>query len=188
MVFSLFFTPNLARYVLQITIFGALNKKLSTQVKKPLYWRSGTVYFDRMPDINVVRELVMTHTSFSFSRSGGKGGQNVNKVNTKVLALFPIEVLVAVFSEATVTRVRTRLSNRINRDGMLFVQVDEERTQGRNREIAYKKLSSLLAGALKKLPVRKKTVPGKRAKEARLQKKRHRSEKKIQRRFSPDET
>jgi ribosome-associated protein len=128
-----------------------------------------------MLNSNSIKEYIERNAEFSFSRSGGPGGQNVNKVNTKVTVRLPISDM-DFFSEKEIKKLNNRLGNRINSEGDLVLQVREERSQKKNREIAERRLLSLLQGALKERKKRKSTKPSRSAKERRLQEKKHRSE------------
>jgi ribosome-associated protein len=122
-----------------------------------------------------IRESISRNVTFQFSRSGGPGGQNVNKVNTKVLARIAISDIEGL-SEYESALVKERLTSRIHQDGSIAVQVREERSQAANREIAVARLVSLVSSAARHDPLRIPTKPGKAAKEKRLGSKRIRSQ------------
>lgn len=112
-----------------------------------------------------------------FARSGGPGGQNVNKVESKVIVRWNVEESGA-FSDVEKKMIYERLSNRINKDLELFIDCDEERSQLRNREIAIRKINELVGGAIIPPKVRKKTRPSRSQKEKRLEDKKRVGEKK----------
>lgn len=111
---------------------------------------------------------------FKFSRSGGPGGQNVNKVNTRVTVLFDIAGARG-FSDSQKRRILKRLATRANKDGVIRVVSQKYRTQKANREAAVERLGELLRGALKKKAVRKKTAIPEHARQKRLEEKKRRS-------------
>lgn len=115
--------------------------------------------------------------SFKTARSGGKGGQNVNKVETAVEALWPVNSS-SVFTEEEKDLIHIKLSNRINKEGYLIVRSTETRSQLENKQIAQKKMLELVN---KSLIIQKKRKPSKipkSIKEKRLESKRKTSEKK----------
>lgn len=116
----------------------------------------------------------------SFSRSGGPGGQNVNKVNTQVTLHVPLGGL--ALSEAERERLVERLSNRITAENELVVQCSETRSQAQNREIALSRALSLIDHALQPQRTRRPTRPSRAARERRLERKRVRAERKRLRR------
>jgi ribosome-associated protein len=126
----------------------------------------------RIKDSLVIKE---GDIRYRYSRSAGPGGQNVNKLNTRVTLLFNVAGSRCLTDEQKQT-VFNRLSTRISEDGLLKVVSQRHRTQRANRRAAQKRLIDLLSEALKKIPVRKATeIPGF-ASEKRLRRKRHHSE------------
>ncbi|MGP1457891.1 MAG: alternative ribosome rescue aminoacyl-tRNA hydrolase ArfB [Treponema sp.] len=128
-------------------------------------------------DIILLRKSIMLNARFGFSRSGGKGGQNVNKVNTKVHASIAVGML-AGLTEDERHRLRSRLGTAVNKDGEIFVDVQDERFQERNRELALKRLEARVLGALAVKKRRIKTKPTRAAKERRLKVKKIASDRK----------
>lgn len=111
------------------------------------------------------------------SRSGGPGGQNVNKVNTKVTLRFKVSSS-EVLNETQKRLLLKKLSSRLSTDGMLIVSSQEERSQIQNKEIVIKKFCNLVQKNLKPQKPRKATKPTKASKEKRLKEKKEVSEKK----------
>ena len=107
------------------------------------------------------------------SRSSGPGGQNVNKVNTKVEIHFNVQ-LSAGLSASEKELICKTLKNRINSAGELVVKSQSERTQLSNRKKAFEKLLFLLSAALTEKPERKPTAPSGRSKAERLDEKKKR--------------
>lgn len=110
---------------------------------------------------------------FTFSRCGGPGGQNVNKVNSRVTLWFDVEGSPSLTEKQKIT-LRQRLTNRINEAGILQITASRYRTQRANREDVVRKFVDFLGAALTEQRIRKKSKLPRRAKEKRLQAKKHR--------------
>ena len=119
--------------------------------------------------------------SYRTARSGGKGGQNVNKVETLAEAWWQVAES-KLFTPEEKERVAAKLTNRINKDGYLIVKSSETRSQLENKQIALQKMQELVEKALIVPKKRKPTKISKAIKEARLQSKKKESLKKELRR------
>ena len=115
--------------------------------------------------IDITREI-----SFRTARSGGKGGQNVNKVETMVEGLWDIDKSQLIDDEQK-QRIKDKLRNRITQNGILIVKSQSDRTQLGNKEIVVNKMNQLLTDSLKKKKSRISTNPTKASKERRIESK-----------------
>lgn len=98
-------------------------------------------------------QQIQKELKFRTSRSSGSGGQNVNKVETRVEALFDIATSEALDEEEK-TVLQQKLASRINKEGILSTSAQESRTQQSNREKAVKKILQLIEKALEPEPER----------------------------------
>jgi ribosome-associated protein len=124
--------------------------------------------------------LPVTEIQFRFSRSGGPGGQNVNKVETRVEAGLFIASS-RTLPEGVREHLLARLSHRIDDEGWLRVTVNESRSQFRNREIAVERLGAILRSALRPRKARKATRPTAASRLEKARRKKRHSEKKKRR-------
>ena len=129
--------------------------------------------------IHIINGLSISEDEITItaSRSGGPGGQNVNKVSTKITLGFDVLHSTALSDEQK-QRICEKLATRINNDGILQVVSQRTRSQELNRADAVNRFAELLRHALMPRRVRIKTRLPKAAKEQRLQEKRKRSVKK----------
>jgi len=132
----------------------------------------------------LLRQSVRTASEISFSRSGGPGGQNVNKLNTKVTLRLRMAFIDGL-SDAELERARELLANRISAGDEIVISSDEERSQRTNLERAYFRVEALIAQAARLPKHRRPTKPSKQAREQRLHVKQLQSRKKALRRPHP---
>ncbi len=131
----------------------------------------------RLNSDTIISEEKLT---FKFSRSSGPGGQNVNKVNSRVTLFFDIAGSNEL-GETQKRRILKRLGRRVDKNGILRVVSQKYRTQTANRKETVKRLEELLENALKKKTIRKKTTVPEKEKLKRRQEKKSRSALKQQR-------
>lgn len=137
-------------------------------------------------EINPYLTIPESELAFSTTRSGGPGGQNVNKVSTRVVLRFDVEHSPSLSDEQRELLIR-KLHGRITKSGELLIVAQEHRTQIANRRAAVERFAEILREALKIQPRRKKKKISLAAKQRRLSEKRIRSSRKRERQFREDD-
>ncbi|MEO8215500.1 MAG: alternative ribosome rescue aminoacyl-tRNA hydrolase ArfB [Acidobacteriota bacterium] len=127
-----------------------------------------------MIEINDEISIPDSEIEFTASRSAGPGGQNVNKVNSRITVTFDV-VRSAALNDEQKSRVLDRLKTRISRAGILQISSQKHRTQLANREAAVARFAELVAEALREERPRKKSRPSRAAREKRIEEKKRRS-------------
>lgn len=133
------------------------------------------------------RNLILGELEFKTARSGGSGGQHVNKVSSKVLLSWDLWNSAALSSKQKAL-LTERLSSRLTKLDVLQLEVSEDRSQLRNKHIAIQRFLDILEKGLKTNPIRKKTKTPKSVILARMDRKKKMAQKKAQRRWRPDES
>ena len=126
------------------------------------------------------KEIIKQELVYKAVRSGGAGGQHVNKVSTKVQITFDI-VNSYGLNEDEKERLLQKLNSQLSKAGVLLLSADDSRSQFKNRTIVSKRLFEILTNALEVQKKRKKSKPSKAAIEKRLKEKKKASKKKMNR-------
>ena len=127
--------------------------------------------------INETLTVPAGELNFKASRSGGPGGQHVNKTSSRVTLEWNVESS-TVLSRLQKLRIYKHLGGRINTDGVFQLSVDESRSQHANRDLARRRFADLLKSALKVQKKRLKTKPSSSAKARRVDEKKKVGQKK----------
>ena len=112
------------------------------------------------------KEIIITELKFKAVRSSGAGGQNVNKVSSKVVLTFDLENSIGLDEEEK-TRLKEKLTTKLTQDTILILTCDEDRSQLKNKEIVTKRFFKIIIEGLKVPKPRKKTKVPRAVKEKR---------------------
>ncbi|HTO52589.1 MAG TPA: alternative ribosome rescue aminoacyl-tRNA hydrolase ArfB [Myxococcota bacterium] len=134
-----------------------------------------------MPETRLPFGIPESELHFSFARSSGPGGQNVNKTATKATLRWDVLHSPAL-SEDVRQRFLRAYASRVTREGELVIQAQRQRDQARNAAECVQRLAEMLRAVARPRRARKPTRPGRGAVERRLSEKRHRSQAKRERR------
>jgi ribosome-associated protein len=139
-----------------------------------------------MLEVNSTIRIPLDEFEWSFARSGGPGGQNVNKVASKAVLRWNLAGSPSIPDEVK-TRFCERFPSRITTQGELVLASELTRDQGRNREDCLEKLAAMVRAAALRPKVRRPTKPSKASKRRRVEGKRHQSARKASRRVGGSE-
>lgn len=128
-----------------------------------------------MIEINPGLSIPESELTFRASRSSGPGGQNVNKVNSRITIEFDLDGSPSL-SDDQKAKIHEKLATRISTEGILQVSSQKFRTQRGNRDEAIAQFARLLRSALHEKPKRKKTRVSKAARQRRLDDKKARAQ------------
>ncbi|MDR1588096.1 MAG: aminoacyl-tRNA hydrolase [Treponema sp.] len=136
-------------------------------------------------NIELLHQSIRSAARVTYSRSGGPGGQNVNKVNSKVTLRLSLDDLSGL-SATEIARVRELLTGRINAENEIIVVSEEERSQRTNQVRAFSRLETLIRSSARLPKRRRPTKPSRAAREKRLQSKKLQGLKKAERRLKAE--
>ncbi|WP_445722659.1 alternative ribosome rescue aminoacyl-tRNA hydrolase ArfB [Flavobacterium sp.] len=118
------------------------------------------------------KEIILSELKFKAVRSSGAGGQNVNKVSSKVVLSFDI-MNSSGLSEKEKEYLNEKIANRLTLEGILILNCDEDRSQIKNKELIIKRFLNLITDGLKKPKIRRATKVPKFVKERRIKQKKN---------------
>jgi len=127
--------------------------------------------------MNKLIDRIAPELELTTARSSGPGGQNVNKVASKVILRFNITHS-EVLSEIEKAKLQSYLKNKLTNDGDLIIMAEENRSQLRNKKLVFQKLASIIQSAFFRPKKRKPTNPTKASVQKRLKTKKMQAEKK----------
>lgn len=144
---------------------------------------TGVLFYDMKNSIRINNDISipLSEIQFKFSRSGGPGGQNVNRVSTRVELLFDVASTTSLDAE-TKQRIQHHLRNKIDSNGILRIVAQESRSQWKNRERAVEKFIEIFKRAIRVKKERKATLPSEAAHRKRVEAKKQRAVLKVMRR------
>ncbi len=137
-------------------------------------------------EVSRLAASIRRFAQLSHARSGGPGGQHVNKTSTKIVLTLPVGKLEGL-NESEAARLRVQLANRINHEDELVVHSSEDRSQKKNIEESFLRAEKLIISAARLPKHRKPSRPSKAVKEKRLASKRLHGLKKAQRNYSAED-
>ena len=125
----------------------------------------------------IMASLLFNELDFTASRSSGPGGQNVNKVNSKISVRFDV-IRSQILSEEEKATILKNLSGHLTKDGVLMISAQDKRSQLENKQVVIQKLERMIAKAFEKKKIRKRTKASKSAIQKRINSKKLQGEKK----------